>query len=201
MTSAFDTPASTTPPTASTIPTPPPPLSLLHMMHALNAHCREDTQSMDLNSIPPSAPSSFLSHASARSLSSSAVTSISRGKRKAESIAMSEGGSKRSRPPSAKVCAEEDHSSFITTITSRLDNFTHMIAAPLPLPPTTNPLVDTAMDYINSMLQLLTDDQIDIGNYFLSVTPDEVNIFLKHQEPVKQIWVQCWLMKYWDGQR
>ncbi|KIO08031.1 hypothetical protein M404DRAFT_23282 [Pisolithus tinctorius Marx 270] len=116
------------------------------MTHALNAHHREDMQSMDPNSIPPSAPSSFLSHASARSSSSLAVTSISRGKRKAKSIAMSEGGSKCSRPPSAKACAEEDHSSFIATITSRLDNFTHAIAAPLPPPPTTNALVDTAMD-------------------------------------------------------
>ncbi|KIO02632.1 hypothetical protein M404DRAFT_27842 [Pisolithus tinctorius Marx 270] len=114
---------------------------------------------------------------------------------------MSEGGSKHSQPPSAKACAEEDHSSFIAAITSRLDNFMHAITAPLPPPPTTNPLINTAMDYINSMLQLSTDDQINISNYFLSATPDEVNIFLKHQEPAKQIWVQHQLMKYWDGQR
>ncbi|KIO13860.1 hypothetical protein M404DRAFT_18128 [Pisolithus tinctorius Marx 270] len=114
---------------------------------------------------------------------------------------MSEGGSKHSWPPLAKARAEEDRSSFIAAITSRLNNFTHAIAAPLPPPPTTNPLVDTAMDYINSMLQLLTDNQIDISDYFLSVTLDEVNIFLKHQELAKQIWVQRQLMKYWDGQR
>ncbi|KIO05850.1 hypothetical protein M404DRAFT_25127 [Pisolithus tinctorius Marx 270] len=171
------------------------------MTHALNAHRREDTQSVDPNSIPPSAPSSFLSHASARSSSSSAITSISRGKRKAESVAMSEGGSKHSWPLSAKARTEEDRSSFIATITSRLDNFMHAITAPLPPPPTTNPLVDAAMDYINSMPQLSTDDRIDIGDYFLSATPDEVNIFLKHQELAKQIWVQRRLMKYRDGQR
>ncbi|KIO14512.1 hypothetical protein M404DRAFT_17425 [Pisolithus tinctorius Marx 270] len=141
------------------------------------------------------------SHGQAGSSSSSAVTSISHGKRKAESVVMSKGGSKCSQPLLAKVHAEEDRSSFITAITSRLNNFTHVIAAPLPLPPTTNPLVDTAVDYINSMPQLSTDDWIDIGDYFLSATPDEVNIFLKHQELAKQIWVQHWLMKYWDGQR
>ncbi|KIN94023.1 hypothetical protein M404DRAFT_35464 [Pisolithus tinctorius Marx 270] len=165
MTSAFDTPASTAPPITLTIPTPPPSLSLLDMTHALNAHHCEDMQSMDPNFIPPSAPSSFLLHASAGSSLSSAITSISHGERKAGSVVMSEGGSKHSWPPLAKACAEEDCSSFITAITSRLDNFTHAITAPLPPPPTTNPLVNAAMDYINNMLQLSTDDWIDIGDY------------------------------------
>ncbi|KIN92707.1 hypothetical protein M404DRAFT_36811 [Pisolithus tinctorius Marx 270] len=80
----------------------------------------------------------------------------------------------------------------------------HTITAPLPpppLPPITNPLVTAAMDYINNMPQLSTDNQINISDYFLSMTLDEVNIFLKHQEPAKQIWVQCQLMKYWDGRK
>ncbi|KIN98307.1 hypothetical protein M404DRAFT_31476 [Pisolithus tinctorius Marx 270] len=199
MTFAFDTPASTTPPTALTISTSPPSLSLLDMIHALNTHHHEDTQSMDPNFIPPSTPSSFLLHASARSSLSSAVTSISHRKRKAKSIVMSESGLKHSQPPSAKVHAEEDCNSSIAAITSKLDNFMHVITAPLPLtplPPITNPLVNATMDYINNMLQLSTDNQIDISDYFLSVTLDEVNIFLKHQELVKWIWVQHQLMKY-----
>ncbi|KAI5982748.1 hypothetical protein EDD15DRAFT_2377330 [Pisolithus albus] len=171
-------------------------LSLLEITHALNSPQETTPQLPDPNAIPPSTPSSCLSAPSSSSSAITSISQISQSKRKAESVIGSEGGYKR---PRSKVEVEQERNNIFAGVTSKLDNLTTAVAAPLPMPPrpppATNPLVDAAMDCINSMPDLTTDDRLDIGDYFLEASIDEVNIFLKHQEPAKEAWVQCRLAK------
>lgn len=138
----------------------------------------------DPNVVSPSTPSSFLSPSQVSG--SSAVTSVSRAKRKMPS-AESEAGSsayKRTRPLSSAAQAQQAGGVAMQEIATAIRDMSHNLAAP----PVDN--FSAALDVLNKH-KLTAEQRLDIGEYLSdSRNKNDATLFRKSNEEEQMLWLK-----------
>jgi len=152
-----------------------PPLNLKQLTAAANEITRASCQppattpqipgmlsgTGDLNALPTSAPSSYLSPSVVSKSTSSAVTSISRTKRKVSSLVTDSVASlpKRSRLLSATAQAQQVGGAAMQEIATVVKDFSRSMAPP--------DILGAAIDLLQQHHELTPIQRLDIGEYFL----------------------------------
>ncbi|KAG8221220.1 hypothetical protein J3R82DRAFT_1380 [Butyriboletus roseoflavus] len=141
----------------------------------------------DPNLVPPSAPSSFVS-ISAMSSTSSLLTSVSRPKRKLDSISAVESETsshKQSRPLSVTALAQQASGAAIADMAATMKDISKSITTHA------NDL-EMAMEILNEHDELTTIQKLDISDYL--VDPNHLNhavVFHKLRVSERKYWLAC----------
>ncbi|KAI9568611.1 hypothetical protein HD554DRAFT_2172383 [Boletus coccyginus] len=143
--------------------------------------------STDLNTLPPSIPSSFIGQPIGITPTPSALTSVSRIKRKSPASESSANGScKRSRPASMTAMAQQAGGVAMQEIAAAVKDFTCTMAPPLP------PIDDlsAAIDILNQHIKLTPMQRLNISDFLmLDKNKNHMTIFRKLDKELREVWL------------
>ena len=175
-------------PTAATTTTPAPDAGT-----SLPNTTLSPSNTVDPDSISPSAPSSFLGSSAQSNATGS--TSISKGKRKAESVASNTSSSKRTRPQSLTAQAQLEGSAAMQDIASAFKDISRSLDHGTTHPPETD--LSSAITLLGQHKELSLEDVVTLSDFFSQ--PQNLSyatVFRSLPTGAREIWLQRRLSKF-----
>ena len=151
------------------------------------------SNTVDPDSISPSAPSSFLG-SSAQSNATGSM-SISKGKRKAESVASNTSSSKRTRPQSLTAQAQLEGSAAMQDIASAFKDISHSFDHGTTHPPETD--LSSAVTLLGQHKELSLEDVVTLLDFFSQLQNlSYATVFRSLPTGAREIWLQQRLSEF-----